>query len=571
MNDEDALPAIGNPRPAGTATIFAAARTILLPAVLLTLLNAAKPLAVDDVAYYFRAAQIVKAPCDPYGGEPWWDQNATPAIKAFAPPMLSYWWALGMRLGGDRELWWHVWQLPIALLFTAMLYQLLHRFAEGVERPVLWLTAFSPAFLPGFNFMTDLPAIALSMAAIACFLHAAEHRSFRAALLAGLIAGVGMQIKYTAVTAVVAMLAHGWFARRLRLSTLAAAAAAAVFIGCELVPYVQYGISPFVGAIAWRGEAARKVAAAALVVPLATIVGCVAPALVPLGLTAQGRSSREVLRAIILIAAAYLLLAIVPVPYSAWFPVPGENRFRLGLHNFTVDLIGLPLWWIAGVVLWKEYVSRWRGLALADRFLLLWLAIEIVFYFPLTPFSAARRVMGIVLVVTLLLARIAARHVGCQPQRSRQLWAAAALSISAGVLFWAVDVYDARCQRAAVQQAVAYLETRGGGGTRWFAAHWGFQYYARRAGMLPMVLGQSQLKAGDWLIIPRLLAGYSQRPPCDPDKLALATEYATGEPMPLTVENSYYCGKHPLTHRLEPEVITAIYRITGDCIPRERK
>src|SRR5262249_37123165 len=45
-------------------------------------------------------------------------------------------------------------------------------------------------------------------------------------------------------------------------------------------------------------------------------------------------------------------------------------------------------------------------------FLLGWLALEVAAYFPLTPFPAVRRVLGIVVVLTLLVGRYAARNLG---------------------------------------------------------------------------------------------------------------------------------------------------------------
>ena len=40
------------------------------------------------------------------------------------------------------------------------------------------------------------------------------------------------------------------------------------------------------------------------------------------------------------------------------------------------------------------------------------------------------------------------------------------------------------------------------GATIWYVGHWGFQFYAERAGLKAIVPNRSKLRAGDWLVIP---------------------------------------------------------------------
>ena len=50
-------------------------------AVVFTLLNALKPLHIDDTAYYYYARQISSRPLDPYDFEIFWDQYPQPANR----------------------------------------------------------------------------------------------------------------------------------------------------------------------------------------------------------------------------------------------------------------------------------------------------------------------------------------------------------------------------------------------------------------------------------------------------------------------------------------------------------
>jgi hypothetical protein len=159
-----------------------------------------------------------------------------------------------MRLWGDHEFLWKCWLLPLAAILVWALHALLRRFAEGVEMPLLWMTLLSPAILPSFNFMLDLPALGLSLAAVACFLKAVDDASYRRAVLAGIIGGLAMQTKYTGVTSVAVMCAHGLLWGRWRLAFVAGAAASLIFIGWEAAIYARYGSSTFLNYAAFRGD-----------------------------------------------------------------------------------------------------------------------------------------------------------------------------------------------------------------------------------------------------------------------------------------------------------------------------
>src|SRR5262249_9388900 len=148
------------------------------------------------------------------------------------PPVLVYWWGSGMRLLGREPVLWKLWLLPFVLLFVFSLYALLRRFARDWALPLTATTALSPAFLPSLNLMPDIPALAWSLAAVAVFLRAEERRRPSAAKncnqpllltgLAGLMAGIAMQTKYTAFVTPGVLLLRAALVGRLRLGILAA-------------------------------------------------------------------------------------------------------------------------------------------------------------------------------------------------------------------------------------------------------------------------------------------------------------------------------------------------------------
>ena len=182
----------------------------LILAIGWTGLNALKPPVIDDTVYLALARQMARAPLDPYGFEQFWYQAPQPANHIMAPPVLPYWLSLGMRLFGENIPLLKLWLFPFAMLFVFSVRALLRAFAPRLESPLLLLSVVSPAILPAFNFMLDIPAVALSLAALATFFQAVNGQLRLRLLLAigaGLLAGLAAQTKYSGLLAAPLLLA----------------------------------------------------------------------------------------------------------------------------------------------------------------------------------------------------------------------------------------------------------------------------------------------------------------------------------------------------------------------------
>jgi 4-amino-4-deoxy-L-arabinose transferase-like glycosyltransferase len=188
------------------------------------LLNACKALTVDDSVYYLYARHIARQPLDPYGFELVPGQQANWVL---APPGFLYWWAGSLRLFGERPFLWKLSLLPFVLLLTVSLAVLARRCARGLEGALVCFVVGSPVILPCLNLMLDVPALALSLAALVLFLKACDRDGALLAILAGLLAGLAVQTKYTGATAPAVMLAYALLHGRARLGLLAAVPARA--------------------------------------------------------------------------------------------------------------------------------------------------------------------------------------------------------------------------------------------------------------------------------------------------------------------------------------------------------
>src|SRR5262249_6883491 len=183
------------------------------------------------------------------------------------------------------------------------------RFARGLEAPLLPMAVLSPTVLPGINLMLDVPAVALTVTAVALFLRATDRNSPSLAVAAGAVAALAMQTKYTGFVAVPGLVGGGFVYRRPLLGLLAGAVAVGLFAG--------WG-----GVFAWGLKGTpllyhpRRGAAAGsklkLFSPLVALLGALAAPVALVGLAGLGLPRRWLAVAAAAVVAGFVLLARVP-------------------------------------------------------------------------------------------------------------------------------------------------------------------------------------------------------------------------------------------------------------------
>ena len=550
---------------------IASRSSIVLAALLLTLLNAFKPLTIDDAVYYEYATHIAQNPLDPYGFEIFWGERPQPAFEVLAAPLLPYWWAGALRLFGDRPVLWKLSLFPFALLLAASLYHLLARFARGLERPLLWLMVLSPAVLPSFNLMLDVPALALSLASLSLFIGACDGERWARAASAGLLAGLAVQTKQTSITAVAALLAYGLVFARLRLALLAAAVAAAVFAGWELLMALQYGESHFLYARAVRAGSVFLMGIALFGLGFTSLLGGVAAAALPLGLFGLS-APRWLLAGAILLGS----LGFAVIPFLPAEPLPQLHMSpRLGdapPEQLVFTALGCAVLLVA-IAVFRRLLARFGPRPVppartragrVDLFLLGWMLIELLGCYAIWTFLASRHVFRLATVLLLVCGRAAAARLSRGGDRRLLRWVVA-WGIGVGLLFYAADLADSLARREAVRRAAEQLEALDVDREResiWYAGHWGFQFYAESLGMKPVVTGSSRLEAGDWLVVPEGLSRQHFWIPTGRVRREALVE--SRSPWPWSSIPSFYAGPIPLRSQPEAQIVVRVYRVKQD-------
>src|SRR5439155_26755312 len=108
-------------------------------------------------------------------------------------------------------------------------------------------------------------------------------------------------------------------------------------------------------------------------------------------------------------------------------------------------------------------------------FLTGWVLLEMVGFFVLTPFPAARRVIGVTVALALLAARVVSRMNRVNPDRRPPAWVLP-FGVVVGFAVAALDTYDAFPEKVIAGQVAAAVRDRDKDATVWYAGHWGFQY-----------------------------------------------------------------------------------------------
>lgn len=548
---------------------------LLAPALVLTLLNLPKPLTVDDAAYYYFARHIAQDPLRPYDFQVFWYEGPQPANTVLAPPVLPYWWALGLHIFGERPWLWKLWLFPFSLLFVGGLHAVYRRFARGMETPLVWLTVLSPLFLPSLNLMLDVPALALALTALALFFRACGRRSLGLAAAAGLIAGLAIQTKYTALLVPAVMLLYAVTFRRLRCGLVASGVAGAIFVGWECLVWLQQGQSHFAANLPDYPPELWQEMKLGVTQALLPMLGGVTPAVTLVGLAALGFRRSMIAFTGAALALGYLLIARVDKPvihlggtFWLWQPIEQAIFHTCGiLFAVTVVMVVWNLWFAR-----EDRPTAPAYYEATTRFLALWLVLEIAGYFTLTPFPAARRVMGLFVISTLLVGRLAART--CLSEERRTTVRAVVMGGAAlGLLFYGVDLTDAFAQQRAPQAAAQYIAEHSSDEsarpTTWYVGHWGFQFYAERLGMKPVQADYSHLQSGDWLVVPEERWN-QQGITIDPQAAREEREIAIQDSLPLRTVQCFYGGFVPLEHHAGPRIRLRIYRITSAWVPTAR-
>jgi hypothetical protein len=287
---------------------------------------------------------------------------------------------------------------------------------------------------------------------------------------------------------------------------------------------------------------------------------------------------RLVLRGVVVFAClGFVAIATVPAEQAIFIHGPEPNTERLSVNGIVVGTLGVFVFVtacigaaIAGLGRTSRDEPNQRP-SQAGRFIFCWFAIELAGYFAMSPFGAARRIMGLVVAATMVGGYLLSRRQREPGDQARIVWITW-YGILLGIAYWAIDFADATVEMRAARESGEWIkEQPAANGTIWFTGQWGFRFYAEQQGMNPIHPGRSLLKAGDWLVVPDgRIRPFTQYVQIDPQLVELRWIGDWWLPLALRTIPDYYAGGTPLRKHEGPRVRVTVYRVRQDflaCTP----
>jgi|TARA_B100002003_G_scaffold153911_1_gene142747 4-amino-4-deoxy-L-arabinose transferase-like glycosyltransferase len=463
---------------------------IIIPLLLgLPFLN--KPFHIDDVSFLAVAHQIVAEPLYPHG-RPGEGGKPDGLFQISSSPLISYYYAMILRQFGDSEVILHTGMLLFLVIFSLATVSLAFRFTGNGWWPMLFL-ASSPAVVASSNLMMDIPAAALATAAAAIFIHGSDSRDWRFVLLAGLVAGLGVLAKYSAIVVFPPLVLYAVF--RNRVVYILGLATAIVPVGAWFVQnlmvykitHVQYLMALEPQATTWLYDTLNALVIigscsfiAIALVPVMFVKRC----WLPLCLGSVGALLALFILGVVQEKTQYAIwcaFGLVTLVFVGWGVAPPTLAATTRVSRYPLTI----------------FSPQQRD----DLFLLFWLVCILLFSIFQVYFQAVRHLIPALVPLNLLLFRTRVSRQLAEGDFAKGCLVFVLL-LQTGTALWVgkADYAYADSYRSFVQ---GFTDAQANDPAKiWFVGDWGFLYYAERAGWRRLKKDGSGPTPGDLLVIP---------------------------------------------------------------------
>ena len=482
--------------------------TLILALVLgFTLPFSGKAFHIDDVYFVEVARNVLRDPLRPFSGAVALEdidyrvfarrKECPSTFEAMAhPPLVPYALAaIAGSTGGLRERSLHFGFLVFALVAAAAMYDLARRFTARPREATLLLVSAPIFLLSAGSLMTDMPALALSSSGLALFVRGVDSEQRASVWAGGLLVGLALLTRYSALTMVPLLLAYALAKGRWRAALPALGATGLVFTFWAVQNLAVHGALHIVASarhyrLFFEGQSFDPLALVRKTLADAAALGGTTFAAALLLLLTRTRWRLRVFGLAGL--AAFVVFLLVP-----------KGIERLATYR-GLEILAVCACFAAGVLLVVEALGSAREPGAAaghpqdTLFLALWLAITLLGAVLLLPFGAARYVLPALPPLAILLVRT------WQPILTGGRWArpvVASIVLQGFGLGTVLALADA--ELADRYRRVALEVRRDNPGRRiWYVGEWGFRYYMGTVGGLYLRSTDESPGVGDFIVRP---------------------------------------------------------------------
>lgn len=537
-----------------------------------------KPVHLDDPMYVWVAQQIRTSPADFFGFDANWYGELHPAVEDNQnPPGIGYFLAAVQAIVGESEIAMHAGMLLWSCGAIAGVYLLALRFTRRALIVTI-ATLVSPAFfLSATTLMADMQMFCLFIWGIVLFERALPDRANRRASVPVLLAAaaciaLSALTKYFGLSLVPLLTVYAgmrcWTLKCRRPATLVAIAIALLLPVLAIVAFNQYTVHRYGTALV---SDAASYATSSEFRESTRYVSSLMTGLSYLGGLMLGAAALLLARRPLMTLAVFAVLAVMSFGVMRTAHISPQPTGQP-----TVDPLATPQFVVfaaigAGILLAMVFdVARRRDAQSA--LLLLWVLGSLAFVTFLN-WSITSRTLIVLVPPTCI---IAARRL--DDAEAEQVLAAKPISVGglvvAALISLALSTADYRWAVANKRAAMALTKKyRADGATVWFVGHWGFQYYAQRAGGVAMEYDRLDLRPGEHVLSPEINSNI--RPPSQ--RIATVVEEVSVPPVwPTLMSNEAAAGFYSSAWGKLPYSLTStsadhftVYRIDRRAISKE--
>jgi 4-amino-4-deoxy-L-arabinose transferase-like glycosyltransferase len=454
-----------------------------------------KPIHIDDPLFIWVAERIITNPWDFFGFDVnWYGHEASMAEVNKNPPLSSYFIAICATIFGWSEIALHIaFMLPAVSLILGT-YKLAQIFGANPFGVSLSLLCCPVVVLSSTTLMVDIFMLSLWVWAIVFWINGIDNQSRKALLFSGILITLAALSKYIAISLIPLLLVYSLLVEKKFTKNSAMLIVPLFFISLFILfMYIQYGqnflTNIFGFSVGFRIEDSVSVSDIFLVGMIFLGGGLLFPVFYIFHLFTKNKLFWAIALLGLLVLGFYMAgnIGVTEFKNSDGF------RYELLLQSALFFLIGA----LCIYLLYCELKDQNRPLS---WLLFLWITGVLFFALFLNWSINGRSILPVVPAISILLWR----QLGAVKKIPQKIPVKMLLPLfPAFIISIAITWADYRLA-SAVQEAAVYSARsfKSSGNALWLQGAWGFQYYMQRYGANRLVINESMLQRGDWLVIP---------------------------------------------------------------------
>ena len=481
------------------------------------------------------AQNILEHPLDPYHGnvalvdhdyEIFKQLGKTPnTFESMShPPLVPYLMAVVIKLRGSiHEFTLHLAFLIFPVMTALSAFYIAERFTGSPMIAVLLMVTCPIFIVNAQNLMTDVPAMALSLASIAIFLYSVEHEGTSFALLSGVLGGLAALTRYPGLATPLLLVIYSIISGKgLRLSILAAVASSVVF-GLWLIenfaiystPHIWASYKFYKSFYAYHsfGPADTLIKA---VSNFSSIGGCAFLSAIFLFYFRRKRFSIVFLFSVVTTGLLLLLL----------------KKFTFALADYSgAQIVALYLFVFAGIYFVSEAIRIVIRNAnnVVFKFLGIWFLLMLIPALFLLPFGTGRYMLPALLPMILILVSDPERDLNIG---RKVISTIVVITFVFGLILSWTDFELALTYKVFPQSIRQnYPEEK-----IWFIGEWGFRYYMKEQGGVYLLSDDTRPSSGGIIVKPQM-AGLHQMAESVSNQCLITEPFVVFSPNPLRILN----------------------------------